>query len=104
MVSTIAELFYEACSKGLPDALAAKSGGTYVPISHAELIDRVERLALALRARGLQAGDHVAIVSENRPEWAILDYACALSGMPSVPRAILASISVSMRLACPWVG
>jgi len=85
LVSTIAELFYEACSKGLPDALAAKSGGTYVPISHAELVDRVERLALALRARGLQAGDHVAIVSENRPEWAILDYACALSGMPSVP-------------------
>ena len=85
MVSTIAELFYEACAKGIPDALAAKKDGVYQPISHQELLARVERLALALRARGLQTGDHVAIISENRPEWAILDYACAISGMPSVP-------------------
>jgi long-chain acyl-CoA synthetase len=85
VVSTIAELFYEACTKAIPDALAAKKDGVYQPISHDELKARVERLALALRARGLQTGDHVAIISENRPEWAILDYACAISGMPSVP-------------------
>jgi long-chain acyl-CoA synthetase len=85
VVSTIAELFYEACSKGLPDALAFKKDGVFQPISHLEVIARVERLALALRARGLQTGDHVAIIAENRPEWPILDYACAISGMPSVP-------------------
>jgi long-chain acyl-CoA synthetase len=85
VVSTIAELFYEACTKGIPDMLAAKKNGVYQPISHDELKARVERLALAMRARGLRTGCHVAIISENRPEWAILDYACAISGMPSVP-------------------
>lgn len=85
LVSTIAELFYESCRRGVPDALAFKQDGVFHPISHDELMDSVERLALALRARGLRGGDHVAIISENRPEWAIIDYACAISGMPSVP-------------------
>lgn len=83
-IETIAQLFYAAAEKNLPDALAAKQDGTYVPISHAELTARVERLALAMATRGLKAGDHVAFMSENRPEWAIADYACAILGTPSV--------------------
>ena len=85
MVQTIAELFYETLSFDLPDAFAAKADGAYRPISHRELQVLVERLALALHARGLRLGDRLAILSENRPEWAIADFACALLGVVSVP-------------------
>ena len=77
-VETIAQLFYQAVQRNLPDALAFKRNGSYVPISHSELLARVERLSLAMAARGLKAGDRVAILSENRPEWAIADLACAV--------------------------
>ena len=83
-IETIAQLFYQAAERNLPDALAFKRNGVYEPISHTELVARVERLALAMAARGLKAGDRVALLSENRPEWAITDYACALSGLPDV--------------------
>lgn len=83
-IETIAQLFYQAAERNLPDALAVKRNGAYLPISHVELVAQVERLALAMATRGLQAGDHVAIMSENRPEWAVADYACAILGMPDV--------------------
>ncbi|HEX7597937.1 MAG TPA: AMP-binding protein, partial [Polyangia bacterium] len=83
-IETIAQLFYEAARRNLPDALAARRNGVYVPLSHGEVVAQVERLALAMSARGLQAGDRVAIMSENRPEWAIADFACAIQGLPDV--------------------
>ncbi len=83
-IETIAQLFYQAIQRDLPDALAVKRNGVYEPISHAEIVARVERLALAMAARGLKAGDRVAILSENRPEWFIADFACAIQGLPDV--------------------
>ena len=83
-IETIAQLFYAAAERNLPDALAARRNGVYVPLSHAEVVAQVERLALAMAARGLQAGGRVAIMSENRPEWAIADFACAIQGLPDV--------------------
>jgi len=83
-IETIAQLFYQAVAKQVPDALAAKKNGVYEPISHAEVAARVERLALAMHARGLKVGDRVAIMSENRPEWALADFACAIQGLPDV--------------------
>ena len=85
MVHTIAELFYESLKYDLPDAFAAKAQGEYQPISHREVQLRVERLALALEARGLRFGDRLAILAENRPEWAFIDFACAVMGLVSVP-------------------
>jgi long-chain acyl-CoA synthetase len=85
LVTTLAELFYQALDRDFPTALAHREEGSYVSISHRELQARVERFALALGARGFKAGDRLAILSENRPEWAVADYACALSGIVSVP-------------------
>lgn len=85
MVQTIAEMFYETLRFDLPDAFASKINRVYAPISHQELQARVERLALAMRDRGLKAGDRVAFLAENRPEWAIADFACAILGVVSVP-------------------
>jgi long-chain acyl-CoA synthetase len=85
LVQTIAELFYESLQFDLPDAFAAKSKGAYQPLSHREVQDKVERLALALHVRGLKPGDRLAILAENRPEWAIADFTCAVMGLVSVP-------------------
>ncbi len=62
--------------------MAVKKGDTFEPISHAQIQEKVERLALALHARGLAFGTHVAILAENSPEWAYTDYACAILGLP----------------------
>ncbi len=83
-IETIAQLFYQAVEKDRPDALAFKRDGAYVPIPHREVLAQVERLALAMRQRGLKAGDRVALLSENRPEWAVADFACAILGLPDV--------------------
>jgi long-chain acyl-CoA synthetase len=85
VIRTIAELFYEALEHNLPDAMAFKAGSGYRPLSHPEIRAQVERLVLALRQQGIGAGDRVAILSENRPEWAMTDYACAILGVVSVP-------------------
>jgi len=85
LIQTIADLFYGALEHQQPDALARKRGGVFVPVSHSQLQEQVERLALALRSHGLKTGETVAILSENRPEWAMVDFACAILGLPTVP-------------------
>jgi long-chain acyl-CoA synthetase len=85
LVKTLPDLFYKALERDDATALAYRVEGVWHPISHKELQARVERLALALEARGIRRGDRVAILSENRPEWAVADYACAVSGIVSVP-------------------
>ena len=83
---TLPQLFFDAVAKyDKPDALQHKVNGTFQPISSQTLADRVRRVALGLRELGVQPGDRVAILSENRPEWAIADYACVTSGVADVP-------------------
>jgi long-chain acyl-CoA synthetase len=83
---TLNQLFFEAVAKyNRPDALQVKRGGIYQPISHAEVAERVRRAARGLSSLGVRRGDRVAILSENRPEWAIADYACLNIGVTDVP-------------------
>jgi long-chain acyl-CoA synthetase len=83
---TLNHLFYESAEHfDKPDALNYKEGGKYCPISHRELIDRVRRIGQGLLQQGLKTGDRVVILSENRPEWAIADYACLTAGLVDVP-------------------
>jgi long-chain acyl-CoA synthetase len=42
-------------------------------------------MSLGLRELGIRDGDRVAILSENRPEWAIADYACLTARFTDVP-------------------
>jgi len=46
-----------------------------------EVADRVQRISVALRQAGLEPGDHVAIMSHTRMEWALADWACIMSGL-----------------------
>ena len=83
---TLARLFFDAVARhAKPDALQYKRGGVYQPISSRTVADRVRHLALGLAELGARAGDRIAILSENRPEWALADYACVTSGIADVP-------------------
>ncbi|MBA2686384.1 MAG: long-chain fatty acid--CoA ligase [Gemmatimonadaceae bacterium] len=84
--ATLTQLFVNAVEEhDQPNALQTKVGDAYQPISHRTLADRVRHVAFGLKALGIPAGNRVAILSENRPEWAIADYACLMSGMTDVP-------------------
>ncbi len=48
------------------------------------LMERVNAFAGYLHSRGIRAGDRVAILSENRPEWAITDMATQMLGAINV--------------------
>jgi long-chain acyl-CoA synthetase len=83
---TLNKLFFEAVETfRKPDALQVKRNGKYEPISHERLAQRVRHAAMGLGERGVKPGDRVAILSENRPEWAIADYACLTVGVADVP-------------------
>jgi long-chain acyl-CoA synthetase len=83
---TLNQLFFEAVSKyNRSDALQVKTGGTYRSISHTEVADRVRHAARGLSSLGVRRGDRVAILSENRPEWAVADFACLTIGLTDVP-------------------
>src|SRR6476661_563668 len=84
--ATLSQLFIESVEEhDRPNALQAKVSGAYQPVSHRTLADRVRHVAFGLRALGVTSNDRVAILSENRPEWAIADYACLMSGIADVP-------------------
>ncbi|HVE79035.1 MAG TPA: long-chain fatty acid--CoA ligase [Gemmatimonadaceae bacterium] len=83
---TLNQLFFEAVEKyDKPDALMVKVNGVYTPISHRTIAERVRRIALGLRGLGVNPGDRAAILSENRPEWALADYGCLTAGVADVP-------------------
>src|SRR3954463_4814607 len=83
---TLTQLFFDALSRyDKPDALQVKVKGLYQPIASRTVAERVRRLALGLQELGVNAGDRVAIFSENRPEWAIADYACLTASLTDVP-------------------
>ncbi|MGH7719509.1 MAG: AMP-dependent synthetase/ligase [Gemmatimonadaceae bacterium] len=83
---TLNKLFFDAVEKfDKPQALMVKVGGAWQGISHRTMAERVRRVALGLRSLGVARGDRVAILSENRPEWAIADYGCLTAGITDVP-------------------
>jgi long-chain acyl-CoA synthetase len=84
--NTLTRIFFHVVEQlAGPAALSYKAGGEWKSLSHAEVASRVTRFAAALDSLGVGAGDRVAILSENRPEWAIADYAVLALGAADVP-------------------
>ncbi len=65
--------------------LGAKVGSSWQTITWGEAADRVCLLAQSLRRIGLNDGDRVCLVSENRPEWCIADLGIMAAGCITVP-------------------
>jgi long-chain acyl-CoA synthetase len=84
-IRTLNELFLVAAGHDRPDCLQHKVNGRYVPISTAELVTRVQRLAHALQAMGVARGDRVALMADNGPSWPLVDFATLGMGGVLVP-------------------
>jgi long-chain acyl-CoA synthetase len=83
---TLCDLFYDAVDTwDKPGHLLYKKDGAWRSISSAEFRRAVEELSLGLRALGLEPGDRVAILAENRPEWAFADLATLAAAAVDVP-------------------
>ena len=67
------------------DALAFKVGEVWTHLSGPEVVERVRRIALGLAQMGVKAGDRIAIISENRPEWSLTDLAILSLRAVNVP-------------------
>ncbi|MDO7843320.1 AMP-dependent synthetase/ligase [Sphingomonas immobilis] len=71
--------------KGDAPFLWHKQDGIWTPTSWREAARRVANLAAALKDIGVEPGDRVMLVSENRPEWCIADLAIMAAGGITVP-------------------
>ena len=67
------------------DLLRFKRDGTWIDISTDEFARTVRHLAQGLAEAGVERGDRVAILAENRPEWTALDHAALNLGAAIVP-------------------
>lgn len=67
------------------DALAGKENGLWRKYSTQEYIDTVNYLSYAFLNLGINPGDKIGLISNNRPEWNFVDYACLQTGTINVP-------------------
>jgi long-chain acyl-CoA synthetase len=83
---TINELFLQAMEDHQkPDAFLTKTEGRYRGVASREVLLKVAALAQAFGEMGVGPGDRVALLSENRLEWALTDYAILGLGAVTVP-------------------
>ena len=78
-------LFEQAARQGDRPFLWQKSDGAWRATSYGEAARQVNLLARCLVGLGVEPGDRIALVSENRPEWLIADHAIMAVGALTVP-------------------
>ncbi len=85
--TTLTELFFGATERyaGRPAVMRHKHDDTWHDIPFATLRGRVHQLYAGLKELQLHPGDRLAILAENRPEWAIVDFACLAARLADVP-------------------
>jgi long-chain acyl-CoA synthetase len=82
---TLNEIFFAVVDRNDRVVVMHRRAIQWVSISSSELYQSVVGVARTLRGWGISKGDRVAILSENRPEWTIADFACLLIGAVVVP-------------------
>jgi long-chain acyl-CoA synthetase len=82
---TLVDLFFDAVELDRARAQLYRTDAGWQAFSHTEILHNVRAIGAALRARGLERGDHAAILAENVPQWAWADYAMLCTGILTVP-------------------
>ena len=83
---TVNEIVAAVTSRGTKAVLLYPDGrGEWLPISSDELYGRVRALAAVLQGWEIGKGDRVALISENRWEWTVADFAVMATGGVDVP-------------------
>jgi long-chain acyl-CoA synthetase len=84
-VHTINDIFYKVVESAFDRVMLSRQAIDWVSISSQELYRSTTAVARTLLDWGISPGDRIAILSENRPEWAIADFASLLVGAVVVP-------------------
>ena len=82
---TLNDIFFTLLQRNSERVMLTRESGDWKPISARQLRCWVYATARQLQSWGIGKGDRVAILSENRPEWAVTDFACLLLGAVDVP-------------------
>src|SRR2546430_3269878 len=84
-LDTLNDIFFAVVERNDARVMLQCGATEWIPISARRLHRNVTGVASALRDLGIGKGDRVAILSENRPEWTIADFASLLLGAVVVP-------------------
>jgi len=84
--TNLADMFYSKRQQ-YPDHIAYryKSAGKWLEVNFAKAVDTAELLSGGFASLGIEKGDRIAIISGNRMEWALADYASLFLGAILVP-------------------
>ena len=85
-------LFEQAEALSSKPFLWEKRDGSYQPLSWGETAEQIAALAKGLKDQGIEPGDRVALICENRPMWLISDFAIMAIGAITVPAYITNTI------------
>jgi len=84
-LQTLNEIFFAVVERNDRVVVMHRRAIRWISISSSEFYQSVVGVARALQEWGIRKGDRVAILSENRPEWTMADFACLLLGAVVVP-------------------
>jgi len=84
-LQTLNGILFAVCQKPRERVMVQKLALGWTPISSTEIYRSVVGVARTLESWGIRKGDRVAILSENRPEWTITDFAALALGAVTVP-------------------
>jgi long-chain acyl-CoA synthetase len=82
---TLNDVFFTLVKRNSDRVMLTREGDTWRAISAGQLQSWVYATARQLQSWGIHKGDRVVILSENRPEWAVADFACLMLGVVDVP-------------------
>jgi long-chain acyl-CoA synthetase len=84
--STLVDIYEDSVHKhGARELFGTKKNGIWTWTTYAEFGSMVERIRGGLASLGLERGDRLAVIANNRPEWAVLAYAAFGLGVAYVP-------------------
>jgi long-chain acyl-CoA synthetase len=84
-INTLNDIYFAVVGRDLDRVMMVRGEGVWAPVSAAQLRRWVLSMARQLQAWGINKGDRVVVLSENRPEWAVTDFATLLAGGIVVP-------------------
>ncbi|HEY4011419.1 MAG TPA: AMP-binding protein, partial [Acidobacteriaceae bacterium] len=84
-LSTINDIFAGIARRDGGTVSTWKSAEGWKPITARTMYGRVRALVAAMEGWGIKRGDRIAIISENRWEWPVVDFAAMAMGAVDVP-------------------
>ena len=78
-------IYHQRETRPKSDSLASKVNGVWIKHSTDDVIRIAGQVSKALINLGLEPGDRVALISNNRPEWNFLDIGMMQIGVVNVP-------------------